>query len=230
MKKFLYLIILIFCGVSASSQVNMSEKVNEIKLSDEYLWGQFSWWTQDSAYICAQDRLMEMINCNRPQEKKLLFDNVKDKVGRINRERINSHNQQVFMVFLYVKASDIEDIDNAGEDMSVNQVKTSDNQPNISKTYYADVLVKEIMGQTGMSQIINLLKESVAEGEVSAFGPIAQAENVDKLMLIICDRETLAPKAVLSEIDSTGKRINLVDGTASEMSEYRGCVGIWIKK
>lgn len=200
-RKF-FICIGLFCTVAVYAQDEF-KKINEIKLSEQYMWEQFSHESADTAFTMACETLLKQLQATDPN---LTMEDMKPFVHQIVVKR-----ETIIRTFVYINPADL--------------TKPSAIVPQQN-------LAADIMKCKDFTQVYyELMPKAQQEGQVQDFGSMRGIDDIATRYIIIFDKnDAHAPVAVLSpERNAQGTRGNLVSHAEENLGDYRGYPALWFR-
>lgn len=210
--------------VGAQSRTTLVQRINEIKSqTDVYSWDQYTHPNADTAKIGATRRLLIDVNGNRSETAQLTVEELMPHAGYINIDRGN-----LKQVFAYIKKTDAAAI--SGGTASPRVAKptaavpvlepTPAVTPPIKRSFVPDAFVQRIMETKDFMNIYKLLKSLQAQGQVLQFGKLKDVEDYSSFDLILFDMQSQEVITMLSPVNASGYRTNMVNGGEDSLDNY----------
>lgn len=207
-------------GIMADNNEDVKKKLNNIKKSSLYLYGEATAETEEEARELAEEILYDEINSWAAGKKKLqnsanfAVNNTQTLWSIISLPRGN-----MFRSFIYVKKSDIIPVENSEVISNTNVYsEDSDVEPSSTSVKKIPECVGILMQYTDYYQFAEQIKQMKAEGKIKNYARYGQLENGDVCYLAIYNK---AGKVVA--ILSPGKqRRNIATGKTDGIINYSG--------
>ena len=223
MKRLITVILAFVVAAVSFANDNQVTRINDIKKSSDYIYGDATMPTQADAISLAYEKLQSAIQEWSQVEHITL--KVKS-VIEINNlaDTILTRRADMYRVFAYVKKSDL-----ASDTMPKDSLVTDSVMQVIKQRFggknsrQSDALlrIKEAKNFFELKQIMQPLKEN---GKIIDYGKFATAEHPERCYLIVYD-----PAGNIRAILDKGGDIrkNLKTGGDDSIRNYRGCGAIW---
>ena len=196
--------------VNGQDKSSLLERINNIKnQNDLYYWNKYTWYNADTAKINATNWLMNEVNSNRGDSEQLTIEELMPHVNYITIDRGNAK-----QYFVYIKKTDADAI----------KKRNSDSIPPFDipkpKPFVADAFTQRIMETGNFVSVYKLLKSLQEQGQVLQFGKLKDVMDYSSLDLILFDMSSQQIITMLSPINSSGHRTNLVGGFEDSLDNY----------
>lgn len=210
--------------LSCHAQENKSQllqRINEIKSqSDIYYWDRFAHENADSAKVNATKRMLLDINVNRSDDEKISVESIMPFTKYIKVDR-----GTYVQFFAYIRKDEaaalIQSNGNAPrqqqEDIRV-QSQPINTLP--AKKFVPEAFVQNIVQTKMFQDVYRLLKSLQSQGQILQFGKLKDVEDYSSLDLILFDIQSQQVITLLSPVNSSGRRINLVNGADDALDNY----------
>lgn len=214
MRNTFYIIIATMMGwcmcVYGQDKKSLLERINSIKSqNDIYYWNQYTWYSADTAKINATSQLLSEVNCYRAENEQLTVEELMPHADYIVIDRGNAK-----QYFAYIKKTDAIAIKKIGE-ISI----PPPDSPKL-KPFVADAFTQRIMETGDFVNVYKLLKSLQEQGQVLQFGKLKDVEDYSSLELILFDMSSQQIITMLSPVNSSGHRTNLVGGFEDSLDNY----------
>ena len=213
------------------------EKMNSIKMSNEYIWDEYTHISPDTATIGAVRRLLLYIDV--PEDRILAEDDIMGSVKFIKMKRstltrvfayISKKNAQALVngELTIATSEPVAEIVTAGEDsiavISIDSV-IADPLP----AFQPLPLAQELMAKSDFYAGFKYIQQLRDDGFVTGYGSLKDSDDIDNRYLAIYQKQTNRPVCVLSPVYSGDSRTNLVDGSADSLANYEdgNHIAIW---
>lgn len=215
--------VLYVLSVSAQNKSTLVQRINEIKNQTEvYFWDQATYPNADSAKIVATRRLLLDVNLNRSETAQLSVEEVMPHASYINIDRGN-----LKQYFVYIKKTDAIAIGGGTASLSAPNtpivgvpVNTPTVTPPVQRSFVPDAFVQRIMETKDFVNIYKLLKSLQMQGQILQFGKLKDVEDYSSLDLILFDMQSQQIVTMLSPVNASGNRTNVVNGTEDSLDNY----------
>jgi len=200
-------------------------RINSIKKSVDYLYGEATMPTQENATSLAYELLQkEVLGWAQHDSLKLNITSV----AEINSlaDSIITRRAEMYRVFVYVKKTALLPVTEQAE-ISKDSLATDEVKRTIKQRFFGrkqnDALyhLKQAKNFFELKEIMQPLKE---KGDIIDYGKYATAERPEECYLIVYDPAGNI-KALLGKGDEM--RTNLKTGHSDSIKNYRGCGAIW---
>lgn len=242
--------------LSVKAQTPLAQ-MNEIKMSNEYLWDEFTHADADSATAGAIQRLLPHLE--RPQHRALQADDVKTSVKFIKIKRAS-----LYRTFAYIKKEEVTAIvDKVNKETKEEAVAKEEKKDEaltekksetktVKKTEKKgkkkgkgkDVEKTETKGEAELTtdqrviqigdfyDVYKYLEDSKKEGRIEAFGSLKDASDLATCHLVIFSKETRKATCVLATSINGETRRNLTTGELDCLGNYENgeYIAIWYKE
>lgn len=205
-------------SVMGQNRTTLIQRINDIKSQSEtYFWDQYTCPDADSAKVNATKRLLLDVNRGRSEYECLTFEEVMPRASYINIDRGN-----LKQYFVYIKKSDAAAIRGTGASVSEVSVPTVSVpvSPVVQKSFVPDAFVQRIVETKDFTNVYKLLKALQTQGQVLQFGKLKDVEDYSSLDLILFDMQSQQIVTMLSPVNASGYRTNLVDGREDTLDNY----------
>ena len=222
------------------------EKMNSIKMSDQYFWDEYTHLSPDTATIGAVRRLLLYIDV--PEDKTLTENDLMGSVKFIKMKR-----SALTRVFAYISKANAQALVNGQRPVTVEPEPVVVTEPDavdsvavvdiapveevVVDTVKADPvtlfrplpLAQELMSKTDFFAAYEHIQQLKARGVITDFGPLKDSDNLDNKYLAIFQKNTRRPVCVLSPVSTGENRTNLVAGNTDSMTNYEDGkhIAIW---
>ena len=210
------------------------EKMNSIKMSDQYIWDEYTHLSPDTATIGAVRRLLLYIDV--PEDKTLTEDDIMGSVKFIKMKR-----SALTRVFAYMSKANAQALVNGQRPVTVEPEPVVVTEPEaVDSVAVVDVAsVEEVVVDTVMADPIALFQPLPLAQELmsktdffAAYEHIQQlkdSDNLDNKYLAIFQKNTRRPVCVLSPVSVGENRTNLVAGNTDSLANYEDGkhIAIW---
>lgn len=214
MKKIPTILSLLFCMMLMNAQ-GIIKKVNDIKMSDDYMWEQYAHPDADSALVKAIEWFTKDVNCSEGVE--------------LSSKDISPHIKHIFLrgselirAFVYMKKADIKNIVNGL--LSVRNPNMAGNETNV---WHPDSLTLSLMAQKDIYAVRDYFENAILQGDIVRYGSPKATGSMNNLHLILFSHDNLAPNCVLSPVIEGMQRRNLLNGQKDSLDNYHRCYAIW---
>lgn len=225
MKRIIILMLVVSVCVSyveAQSRTTLVQRINEIKSqNDIYSWDQYTHPNADTAKIGATKRLLLDVNSYRNETEQLSVEEVMPYATYINIDR-----GSLKQYFVYIKKTDAMAIGSGTTPTLVNTpvVSVSANTPTVTppatRSFVPDAFVQRIMETKDFMNVYKLLKSLQSQGQILQFGKLKDVEDYSSLDLILFDMQSQEVVTMLSPVNASGKRTNVVNGSDDSLDNY----------
>ena len=202
------------------------ERMNEIKLSSDYIWDEYTHPSVDTATVGATRRLLLYVDI--PEDKVVTESDISPFVKYIRMKRTTLNR-----VFAYIKKTDMDAV--------LKGTKTKNPQPNRSiqqkqeakqvqeVKFEPSPLAQQLMSKTDFYAVYSYLEKCKSEGTIDKFGPLKDVKDLHAQHLAIFNQQTTDIVCVLSPIQKDEKRTNLITGKTDSLDNYQkgGYIAIW---
>ena len=214
------------------------EKMNSIKMSDQYFWDEYTHISPDTATIGAVRRLLLYIDV--PEGKTLTEEDLMGSVKFIKMKR-----SALTRVFAYISKANAQAIVNgqrpatsepepavviATDDTDSVAVVVNDHAVMDSvASFHPLPLAQELMSKSDFFAAYEHIQQLKGRGVVTDYGPLKDSENIDNRYLAIFQKNTRRPVCVLSPVSAGDSRTNLVDGNTDSLANYEdgNHIAVW---
>lgn len=240
MRKLLIAILSVLAVVPKMAAQNEMERINAIKSNTDCIYATgMSYKSAEEAASNAQDLLILEI------EQWLNDVNATDISGYIAKSQKNVSNIEtrrgnIYRVFAYVKKSDIMLYDKNDDVVLVDFHKDGTdsgkaNVPTDSVIQHGEIVEKYKPSKEEMAMLNvktfeslqNYVKQGTSTGDISEYGKYATMPVNGSIYIFVYNRKGEIPACLKRKSNSM---INLATGEKDEISNYKGCGAIWIKK
>lgn len=211
MKRLITIFSLLFCMVSVNAQ-GIIKKVNDIKMSEEYIWAQYANPSPDSALVKAKEWLLMLVSEaeGRPVSMREISPYIR---------HIYLKGETVTRAFVYIKKTDTSHQIIASD--TLNSLKPEEN------VFTPDSLTLSLMSLKDIYAARDYFDTAVVQGNIVRYGSPKEAETMDDKYLILFSQDNLAPICVLSPVYEGAERTNMVNGQNDSLDNYHGCYAVW---
>lgn len=229
-QRFFYLTLLLVITATASAQDDLNEKMNAIKMNQEYYWGEATSETPESAKA---DAIMLLVEKILADDKKVTDQQIKGDVKFMTLPRGERTRAFAYIRRVLVKADNIGTNvaeSNVAEQVEIQVVQSSNVQdvPVISSSNVTSSVLMSIVQCEMKSDVWRCLEAFRREGSINDCGQVtSKAQLADGNYLVIYDDEDVV-KAILAPAYG-GERKNIATGNADNTKNYRGCRVMWFK-
>lgn len=247
MKQLLSLILVLGTTLSALGMDKKLEHINAIKKNADYLYGESTMQTQEEATSLAFENLQkEVLAWAQRDDKSLKVTSaaeINSLAGTIMTRRAN-----MYRVFVYVKKSDLIDVNTSipaspkdtvkaeVHPKDTTTVKSPQPKDSIVTDSVRNIIKQRFLGRRQNDALLRLQKAKnffelktimqplKAEGKILDYGKYATAKAPELCYLIVYD-----PAGNIRALLGKGKdkRKNLKTGKDDNIGNYRGCGAIW---
>lgn len=210
---------------SAQNKTTLLQRINEIKSqSDIYFWDQYTGLDADSSQINATKRLLLDVNCNRDESVQLSVEEIMPHVKYINIDR-----GEAKQYFVYIKKTDaavltpgnaVKSTVKPSFNETINETASATDNSIQQKAFVPDAFVQRIMETKFFMNVYKLLKSLQAQGQILQFGKLKDVEDFSSLDLILFDMQSQEIITMLSPVNASGNRINVVNGAEDSLDNY----------
>ena len=225
MRRYFTILIISLFGTMILQAQTPLERMNSIKMSDEYIWDEYTHPSADTATIGAIQRLMLYIEV--PEGRVLTEDEIKPWVKFIKIKR-----SYLTRMFAYIKKEDVKRI--LGLDTTLKE-REEEVPAEVDSVMSAPIfeplpIAEELMGRSYFHAAYKYIEDLRKKGEVTGFGAMKDAQDIDRRYLMIFDKQTQRSVCVLSPITTGETRTNLVSGDADSLENYEdgNYIAIWV--
>ena len=210
MRKLVLLLCLFLLRMTASAQ-SIIQKVNDIKLSDEYIWEQYASPSADTALVKAAEWLLANVSAE-------MVHDISGQDMLPYTKHIFLKGEKVTRAFVYMKKSDVKA---AIEGIrAVRGKKAGEATP-------VDELASELMALKDLYAVSAYMEQGKSSGGILHYGSPKQTDTMDDKHLVLFAKDNLKPICVLSPVSDGGRRTNLTSGAADSLDNHHGCYAIW---
>jgi len=216
MQRYAIIISAFLIALQVSAQ-GLIQKVNAIKLSDDYIYAQYADTIPDSAFVKGVGWLALTID-------------VKEGV-KVSAQELIPYVKQIFLkghtvtrAFVYMKKADIK---GALETILKKREQCGDEAEEEDIAYRPDSLTLSIMAQRDIYAVRDYFESCLKNGDIIRYGSPKNAGSMDDKHLVLFNGEGLEPICVLSPVLEGGERHNLIDGSNDSLGNHHGCFAIW---
>lgn len=217
MKKVSTILLCLLMSIPLLNAQSIIQKVNDIKLSDDYIWHQYAHPNADTALVKATDWLLGVIMVGKAKEEREQIS-AQDLLPYV--KHIYLKGKEVIRAFVYMKKEDIAPALTAIRNKGNAQIQE------IETSFTPSPMVQEIMNLKDIYATKEYLDTSIRNGVIERYGSLKETENINDKYLILFSQEDLRPFSVLSPM-TDGKRMNLYNGKDDSLDNHHGCYAIW---
>lgn len=209
MKKCFVILSLQICVMIVNAQ-SIIKKVNDIKMSEDYIWAQYANPSPDSALVKAKEWLGILISEaeNSPVSILELAPHIR---------HIYLKGETVTRAFVYIKKSDIHH--------KADTVKSP--VPHKEDVYSPDSLTLVLLALKDIYAVRDYFENAVSQGSIVQYGSPKDVVSMDDKYLILFKKDGLVPICVLSPKSEATVRTNLLNGLKDSLENYHGYYAIW---
>ena len=217
------LIVSLFGTIMLYAQTPL-ERMNSIKMSDEYIWDEYTHPSADTATVGAIQRLLLYIEV--PEGRTLTEDDIRSQVKFIKIKRSN-----LTRMFAYIKKEDVKNI--LGVDVKqksrVEEIPTEVDSVMSDPIFEPTPIAEEVMRQSDFYAVYKYIENQKLDGKISSYGALKDTQDIGTLNLVIFDKQTQRAVCVLSPVTTGESRINLVSGNTDALVNYEdgNHIAIW---
>ena len=210
MRRSAVILILLLLGVIMLCAQTPLEKMNSIKMSQEYIWDEYTHISPDTATMGAVSRLLLYIDV--PEGKTLTVDNIMGSVKFIKMKR-----STLTRVFAYMSKNTAQALANG--EQKVDTVAPFHPMP----------VAQELMSQPDFYSAFKHIQQLQEQGIITAYGSLKNSNNIDNQYLVIFQKQTNRPLCVLSPVQAGEDRTNMVDGNTESLVNYEdgNHIAVW---
>ncbi len=220
MKHLTNIIVFLMLAMHMSAQGPI-QKINSIKMSDEYIYEQAALGNADSALALAARNLT--IDVRHLENVSVTGEELLPHLKSILQKGVSK-----VRAFVYIKKADVKGavaaILKKREQASADSVAVSDaDEP----AFTPSPLAQAIMGMDDIYAVRDFFESARKNGDIARYGSPKNAGGMDDKHLVVFSGEGMQPICVLSPVDDDGRRQNLTDGTSDSLGNHHGCYAIW---
>ena len=206
MKRSVVIFSFLSCAVFLNAQ-SIIQKVNDIKLSEDYIWAQYAHPSPDTALVKAIEWLtLDIENIYGLRNDALLVPLIK---------HINLKGNEITRAFVYIKKTDIR------------LTNTAVDKKEVAKPIFVpDALTTELMTLKDIYAALKCLENGISKGTVIRYGSPKDVDSTDDKHLVLFSKDDLAPICVLSPVTTGSQRRNLTNGETDSLDNHHGCYAI----
>lgn len=223
-------------AMKAGDNDDVKKKLNSIKKSMFYLYGEATAETEEEAHALAEEILYEEINSWAAQKRKLknstnlVVNNIQSLCNTISIPRGN-----MIRSFIYVKKSDISPatddatiISNSSPNSSVSSKDEDTSSTANTVEMNLPSCIKALNGQTDYYKVTEEIKAMKAAGKIKSYARYAQLDDPKAYYLVIYNRAA----KVVAILTPGEERRNVATGKIDAVSNYsgHGAIGIEVNK
>ena len=230
MSRFPFILLLSLLGIMVLNAQTPLEKMNSIKMSNEYVWDEYTHASADTAVAGAMQRLLLYIDV--PDGRTLTTDDIQPSVKLIKMKRSN-----LTRVFAYLKKEEAQAIARFGraegndttQQPTFNVQRSTFNVQVPEPAHTPMPFAMELMQQGDFYVVYKYLQEQKDSGRVIAYGPLKDAENINNSYLVIFDKQTQHAVCILSPVITDDNRTDMVKGHTDSLANYEdgNHIAIW---
>lgn len=216
MKKTATILCLLFCMIFVNAQ-GIIKKVNDIKMSDDYIWAQYAHPSPDTALVKAKEWLAILVG--EADGRQSIPQELESSVRHIFLK-----GETITRAFVYIKRADVHTQISSSD-------KSNDPEPE-GNTFSPDSLTLNLMAQKDLYAVRDYFEDAQLQGSIARYGSPKDADSMDDKHLILFSQDNLAPICVLSPALEGTQRKNLLTGQGDSLDNHHRCYAIWyeIKK
>lgn len=223
MKRNIAILLAFVFVLSCHAQENKSQllkRINEIKSqSDIYYWDRFAHENADSAKVNATKRMLLDINVNKGDDEKISVESIMPFTKYIKIDR-----GTYVQFFAYIRKDEAAALTQSGNNTpSYREDTRTASQPIATlpaKKFVPEAFVQNIVQTKMFQDVYRLLKSLQSQGQVLQFGKLKDVEDYSSLDLILFDIQSQQVITLLSPVNNSGKRTNLVNGADDALDNY----------
>lgn len=197
------------------------QKINSIKMSDDYIYEQAALGNADSALVRAAGNLA--IDVRHMENESVTGEELLPHLKHILQK-----GKTKVRAFVYIKKADVKGavaaiLKKRGQGAEA-PVEASEAQ---APAFTADPFAQSIMEHKDIYAVRDYFESCMKSGDIARYGSPKNAGNMDDKHLVLFNGEGLEPICVLSPVREGGERQNLIDGSSDSLGNHHGCYAIW---
>lgn len=233
MRRSAVILILLLLGVTMLCAQTPLEKMNSIKMSQEYIWDEYTHISPDTATMGAVSRLLLYIDV--PEGKSLTVDNIMGSVKFIKMKR-----STLTRVFAYMSKNTAQALANGEQKVDTVDVADAVVSETVSDAvsdvvadsvapFHPMPVAQELMSQPDFYSAYKHIQQLQEQGIITAYGSLKNSNDIDNQYLVIFQKQTNRPLCVLSPVQAGENRTNLVDGNTESLVKYEdgNHIAVW---
>jgi hypothetical protein len=208
---------------------DIKRQINDIKMNDNYVYGEAGNKDEALAYNLAIKDLMETLALQAPEIEEY---NVKERIQKLSYDRGDIKNVFVYLCLSNVASQedsptiDEPPVDISFDSIDVNTATVVIETDVVETDVFASDIIRAVLEREMMDDVYRYLNMKQKEGRVSRFEVAKNLEEIPDNAIVVLFDKTFSISAVLSQM-TDGKRTNLRNHLPDNILNYSGHGVLW---